>query len=99
MFNKSTRSYLFRELVYNSFAEKGRYGALSWREARLMFKGATVAAMLHPNQMKTCEYCGMKAKPGLDARCPHCGKPMSNPETRKRPMTMPVASRECATPN
>ena len=42
-FNKSTRSYLFRELIYNHFS---RYSALTWREARLMFKGATVAAII-----------------------------------------------------
>jgi hypothetical protein len=40
-FNKSTRSYLFREL-----ASQWRPGPLSWRDARLMFKGATVAAIL-----------------------------------------------------
>ena len=39
MFNKSTRSYFFRQLVAN------HKGDLSWREARLMFKGATVAAI------------------------------------------------------
>jgi hypothetical protein len=50
MFNKSTRSYMFRELVAN------HYDALTWREARLMFKGATVAAILRyraPNKPMT----------------------------------------------
>ena len=41
MFNKSTRSYFFRGLVAM------HRGPLSWREARLMFKGATVAAITY----------------------------------------------------
>ena len=40
MFNKSTRSYFFRQLVANTHVK------LTWREARLMFKGATVAAIV-----------------------------------------------------
>ena len=39
MFDKPTRSYFFRSLV------AAHKGDLSWREARLMFKGATVAAI------------------------------------------------------
>ena len=39
MFNKSTRSYYFRLLVAD------HKGPLTWREARLMFKGATVTAI------------------------------------------------------
>ena len=52
-FNKSTRSYFFRQLVAKLDAEVCRGGngpmILTWREARLMFKGATVAAIYHAN--------------------------------------------------
>jgi hypothetical protein len=44
-FNRPTRSYLFRELVYQFFVTHGHTAPLSWHEARLMFKGATVAAI------------------------------------------------------
>ena len=44
-FNKSTRSYYFRQLVFNHAQTTGN-APLTWREARLMFKGATVAAIL-----------------------------------------------------
>ena len=42
-FNKSTRSYFFRSLVAEH--DRVRPMVLTWREARLMFKGATVAAI------------------------------------------------------
>ena len=49
MFNKSTRSYFFRSLIEDARRKHRvyRWGphALTWREARLMFKGATVAAI------------------------------------------------------
>jgi hypothetical protein len=48
-FNKSARSYYFRELVANrDFETAGE--DLSWREARLIFKGATVAAIVKANR-------------------------------------------------
>jgi hypothetical protein len=43
MFNKSTRSYFFHALM----VEAMRKGDITWREARLMFKGATVAAIVY----------------------------------------------------
>jgi hypothetical protein len=49
VFNKSTRSYFFRQLVVDH-AYKTRNADLSWREARLMFKGATVAAIYRQQQ-------------------------------------------------
>ena len=51
MFNKSTRSYFFRGLVAEHDAAVCKAGKgpmiLTWREARLMFKGATVAAIVY----------------------------------------------------
>ena len=51
MFNKSTRSFFFRRLINEHMTEwnKIRPGLpiLTWREARLMFKGATVAAIVY----------------------------------------------------
>ena len=45
MFNKSTRSYLFRALVFEQARVNPKID-LTWRQARLMFKGATAAAIL-----------------------------------------------------
>ena len=42
--NKSTRSYYFRQLVFNHARESGN-PPLTWRQSRLLFKGATNAAM------------------------------------------------------
>ena len=44
-FNKATRSYYFRTLAYEWFLKNGHNAPLSWTEARLMHKGATVAAI------------------------------------------------------
>ena len=49
MFNKSTRSYFFRSLVEDARRKHRVYKwgphELTWTEARLMFKGATCAAI------------------------------------------------------
>jgi hypothetical protein len=47
-FNKSARSYFFRALVAahdDKTRAAGKPMILTWREARLMFKGATAAAI------------------------------------------------------
>ena len=49
MFNKPTRSYYFRSLVAEHDVKICKAGKgpmiLTWAEARLMFKGATAAAI------------------------------------------------------
>ena len=46
MFNKSTRSYFFRQLVVDRF-HRVPCAPLTWHEARNMFRGATVAAIIY----------------------------------------------------
>ena len=59
-FNKSTRSYMFRALVAAHDDKTRGPGKLTWTEARLMFKGATVAAIFKAEQrvLRDARTCG-----------------------------------------
>jgi hypothetical protein len=58
MFNKSTRSYLFRALVAEADRKSKGPLVLTWTEARLMFKGATCAAIYRAQQSTTARSYG-----------------------------------------
>ena len=60
-FNKSTRSYMFRALVAahdDKTRGPGKPMVLTWTEARLMFKGATCAAIYRAQQEGTARSFG-----------------------------------------
>jgi hypothetical protein len=47
---RDLRRYLFRGLVADADAKTPGLFVLTWREARLMWKGATVAAIMQTNK-------------------------------------------------
>jgi hypothetical protein len=55
MYDKPTRSYLFRALVEDA---RRKHRDMTWTEARLMFKGATCAAIYRAQQSTTARSYG-----------------------------------------